>query len=62
MTAPEGVTTPTRFLTVGFGTPIDIGLVPAAPDSTPGELLTVTWRARLGTSYLPFDPASEKVV
>jgi hypothetical protein len=61
MSAAEGVVPPTRFLTVPFGTPIDIGLVPAVPDATPGELLTVRWRAKYGTTYLPYDPESEDI-
>jgi hypothetical protein len=56
------VVTPTQVLTVGFGTPIDIGLVPAKPDATPGELLTVGFMAKIGTTYLPFDPADERIV
>lgn len=45
---------PEQFLTVGFGTPIDIGFLPA----TPGEdrFLPVDWRPKLGTSALPYDP------
>jgi len=56
-----GVQEPTRFLTVAFGTPIDIGLLPQQPGGTDGELLTVGWRAKFGTSYLPYDPADEQV-
>ena len=55
------VVAPTRFLTVGFGTPIDIGLLPAHPGGTDGELLTVGWRARFGTTYLPYDPDEEQI-
>jgi hypothetical protein len=59
--ADGGVVLPTQFLTVGFGTPIDIGLVPATPGGLDGELLTVQWRAKFGTSYLPFDPDAEQI-
>ena len=50
---------PVPFLTVAFGTPIDIGLVPAAPVAGPGKLLTVGWQAKLGTTYLPYDSEDE---
>jgi hypothetical protein len=60
-TDPGTVVLPTQFLTVGFGTPIDIGLVPATPGGTDGELLTVQWRAKFGTSYLPYDPDEEQI-
>ena len=50
---------PTPFLTVAFGTPIDIGLLPTAPVADPGKLLTVGWQAKLGTTYLPFDLEDE---
>jgi hypothetical protein len=49
------------FLTVAFGTPIDIGFLPAEPVDDPGELLTVGWQAKLGTSFLPYDPADEQI-
>jgi hypothetical protein len=52
---------PTPFLTVAFGTPIDIGFLPQAPDEENGELLTVGWTAKLGTSFLPYDPADEQI-
>jgi hypothetical protein len=48
--------TPETFLTVAFGIPVDIGLLPREPVDDPGELLTVGWQAKLGTSYLPYDP------
>ena len=51
---------PTRFLTVAFGVPVDIGLLPQVPGGTDGELLTVRWTARLATSYLPYDPDEEQ--
>ena len=51
---------PAPFLTVAFGTPIDIGLLPPTPVEDPGELLTVGWQARIGTTYLPFDPDDEQ--
>jgi hypothetical protein len=57
----SGVVEPTQFLTVNFGTPIDIGLLPQQPDGTDGELLTVRWTAKIGTSYLPFDPEAETI-
>lgn len=57
----SGVEEPTRFLTVAFGTPIDIGLLSRHPDPDAGELLTVRFGAKKGTSYLPYDPADEKV-
>jgi hypothetical protein len=50
---------PTPFLTVAFGTPVDIGFLPATPVADPGELLTVGWQAKLGTTYLPYDPDDE---
>lgn len=52
---------PQQFLTVAFGTPIDIGLLPRTPDEPQGELLTVGWQAKIGTSFLPYDPADELV-
>jgi hypothetical protein len=52
---------PTKFLTVGFGTPVDIGFLPRKPDEGDSELLTVGWQAKLGTSFLPFDPDDEQV-
>ncbi|GAB2969795.1 hypothetical protein LWP59_14390 [Amycolatopsis acidiphila] len=48
---------PIRFLTVAFGTPADIGFLPRTPTGAEGELLTVGWAAKLGTSFLPYDPA-----
>ena len=56
----SGVVEPTQFLTVAFGTPIDIGLLPQKPGGTNGELLTIQWTAKVGTSYLPYDPADEE--
>ncbi|MFC4591897.1 hypothetical protein [Sphaerisporangium corydalis] len=53
--------TPARFLTVAYGTPIDIGLLPPAPDEGDGRLLTVGWQARLGASFLPYDPEDEEI-
>ena len=50
---------PVPFLTVAFGTPIDIALLPAAPVDGPGKLLTVGWQAKLGTTFLPYDPEDE---
>jgi hypothetical protein len=52
---------PTQFLTVGFGTPVDIGFLPKSPGEGDGELLTVGWQAKLGTSFLPYDPDDEQV-
>ncbi|MGH6654360.1 MAG: hypothetical protein ACRDVE_04040 [Actinocrinis sp.] len=52
---------PQQFLTVAFGTPIDIGLLPRTPDERRGEVLTVGWQAKLGTSFLPYDPSDEFV-
>lgn len=52
---------PTPFLTVAFGTPIDIGFLPQAPADEYGELLTVGWAAKLGTSYLPYGPDDEQI-
>jgi hypothetical protein len=43
------LTDPSPFLTVAFGTPIDIGFLPRAADD--GESLTVGWTAKLGTSF-----------
>ena len=50
---------PAPFLTVAFGTPVDIGFLPATPIDDPGELLTVGWQAKLGTTYLPYNPEDE---
>jgi hypothetical protein len=52
---------PTRFLTVAFGTPVDIGFLPRTPDQGTGAVLTVGWQAKLGTSFLPYDPDDEQV-
>jgi hypothetical protein len=52
---------PSPFLTVAFGTPIDIGFLPQAPAAEYGELLTVGWSAKLGTSFLPYDPGDEQI-
>lgn len=52
---------PEPFLTVAFGTPIDIGFLPARPDVSDGVVLTVGWQAKLGTSFLPFDPSDANV-
>ncbi|MBO0868159.1 MAG: hypothetical protein J2P15_06300 [Micromonosporaceae bacterium] len=52
---------PEPFLTVAFGTPIDIGFLPVVPGEESGELLTVGWAAKLGTSFLPYDPESEQI-
>jgi hypothetical protein len=49
---------PSPFLTVAFGTPIDIGFLPQAPAEEP---LTVGWTAKLGTSFLPYDPDDEQI-
>ena len=38
--------------TVGYGYPHTL--------SRAGELLTVGWQAKLGTSYLPYDPDDER--
>ncbi|GII56874.1 hypothetical protein Pth03_52630 [Planotetraspora thailandica] len=53
--------TPARFLTVAYGTPIDIGFLPKAPDGQDGRLLTLGWQAKLGTSFLPYDPEDELI-
>lgn len=52
---------PTRFLTVNFRRPVDIGLLPQHPGGADGELLTVRWTAKRGTTFLPYDPADEQV-
>jgi hypothetical protein len=52
---------PAPFLTVAFGTPIDIGFLPPLPDQDDGKLLTVAWQAKLGTSFLPYDPDDEQI-
>jgi len=52
---------PEPFLTVAFGTPIDIGLLPPSPGGPDGEPLTVGWQAKYGTTYLPYDPDDENV-
>jgi hypothetical protein len=52
---------PSRFLTVAFGTPVDIGFLPQTPAEEYGELLTVGWSAKLGTSFLPYDPDDEPI-
>lgn len=45
---------PTQFLTVAFGTPIDIGLLQEAADGPDGVDLTVGFQARMGTAFLPY--------
>lgn len=45
---------PTQFLTVAFGTPIDIGFLPQAADGPDGIDLTVAFQAKQGTSFLPY--------
>ena len=45
---------PTQFLTVAFGTPIDIGFLPEAADGPDGVDLTVGFQARMGTAFLPY--------
>jgi hypothetical protein len=52
---------PQQFLTVAFGTPIDIGFLPQTPGEPQGEVLTVAWQAKIGTSFLPYDPAEELI-
>ena len=52
---------PQQFLTVAFGTPIDIGFLPQTPDEPRGEVLTVGWQAKIGTSFLPYDPSEELI-
>jgi hypothetical protein len=52
---------PEPFLTVAFGTPVDIGFLPAVPDGQNGVVLTVGFQAKLGTTFLPFDPDAERV-
>jgi hypothetical protein len=44
----------TQFLTVAFGTPIDIGLLQEAADGPDGIDLTVGFQARMSTSFLPY--------
>jgi hypothetical protein len=45
---------PTQFLTVAFGTPVDIGLLQEAADGPDGIDLTVAFQARMGTAFLPY--------
>ena len=45
---------PTQFLTVAFGTPVDIGLLQEAEDGPDGVDLTVAFQARMGTAFLPY--------
>jgi hypothetical protein len=45
---------PTQFLTVAFGTPIDIGFLPQSADGPDGVDLTVAFQAKIGTSFLPY--------
>jgi hypothetical protein len=52
---------PEPFLTVAFGTPVDIGFLPAVPNGQDGKVLTVAWQAKLGTTFLPYDPDAEHV-
>jgi hypothetical protein len=52
---------PEPFLTVAFGTPVDIGFLPAVPNGQDGIVLTVGWQAKLGTSFLPYDPDVQRV-
>jgi hypothetical protein len=46
---------PTQFLTVAFGTPIDIGFLPQAADGPDGIDLTVAFQAKIGCSFLPYE-------
>ncbi|MEU4668226.1 hypothetical protein AB0F91_09695 [Amycolatopsis sp. NPDC023774] len=55
------VAEPTRFLTVDFSTPVDIGFLPQHAETPAVPPLTIGWAPRLGTTYLPFDPADETV-
>jgi hypothetical protein len=45
---------PTQFLTVAFGTPIDIGFLQETADGPDGVDLTVGFQAKMGTSFLPY--------
>jgi hypothetical protein len=45
---------PTQFLTVAFGTPIDIGFLQEAAGGPDGVDLTVGFQARMGTAFLPY--------
>ena len=45
---------PTQFLTVAFGTPIDIGFLQETADGPDGIDLTVGFQAKMGTSFLPY--------
>ncbi|MET7999327.1 hypothetical protein ABZU76_51560 [Amycolatopsis sp. NPDC005232] len=49
------VAEPTRFLTVDFSTPVDIGFLPQHAETPAVPPLTIGWAPRLGTTYLPFD-------
>lgn len=52
---------PEPFLTVAFGTPVNIAFLPAEPDGQDGRVLTVGWQAKLGTSFIPYDPTDEQI-
>jgi hypothetical protein len=45
---------PTQFLTVAFGTPIDIGFLQETAGGPDGADLTVAFQAKQGTSFLPY--------
>jgi hypothetical protein len=45
---------PAQFLTVAFGTPIDIGFLQQEADGPEGTDLTVAFQAKQGTSFLPY--------
>ena len=51
---------PDQFLTVNFGTPIDIGfLQEEMPDEPDGIDLTVAFQARMSTAFLPYGVTSK---
>ncbi|MFB9904185.1 hypothetical protein [Allokutzneria oryzae] len=56
MSAPP----PEPFFTVAFGTPVTIALLSRNPSPEDGQLLTVTWRPKLGTTVLPHDHKDQR--
>ncbi|WP_168200884.1 hypothetical protein [Allokutzneria sp. NRRL B-24872] len=43
------------FFTVAFGVPVNISLLARNPSPKDGESFTVAWRAKIGTTVLPYD-------
>jgi hypothetical protein len=47
---------------VAFGTPVDIGPLLTHPTDQPGDLLTIGWQPKLGTTFLPYDAGDTETV